>query len=374
MVTQLVEAGGPCSAVSSILGCHGTDRIRASILEPVSSILRAESSVFMQFSKFPAADSRVVRSAYVGPEPRSASTYADRAYFRQDPVIRTGIGWLEMPSGEDGPRVAHLGSTVNFGEFTKTVYYNEFLKPAGISDVLALCVPVKAAGRHIMCVGFHRTDHQMAFTEGDIAEFWSLVPAIYTTLQNIGLRAALTDTEGLVKGILSEQPGVDVAVFDENFILRQATPRAISDQMLAGQISSIRDEVRSRMDHAWRRTGLLPEEITFTMPNRSNDPTKELSITARRHKSERDGDRIVIAIRACATGLSLADACRQSGLTDRETQVVEMLGGGLCNASIAGRLSISHRTVENHLRSIYAKAGVNSRTQLLSVLLSGRRD
>lgn len=369
----LVPSGGACVS-SSILSCGGMDRIRPSILEPVSALLRAESSVFMQFSKFPAADSRVVRAAYVGPTPRSAATYADRAYFRQDPVIRNGIGWLERPVGEDGPRVAHLGSTVDLGEFSHTLYYNEFLKPAGIADVLALCVPVQAAGRHVMCLGFHRTDGQDLFTEGDISAFWSLVPAMNAALQNLGLRAALADTDGLVQALVQADGDVDVAVFDENFILRQATPRVIGDGQMGDTLSSLLEEVRSRMDFAWRRTGVLPEEISFSAVTAGAGGTgrREMAVTARRHRSSRDGDRIVIAMRHQPASLSLAEACTAAGLTERETQVVEMLGAGLCNASIAGRLSISPRTVENHLRSIYGKLGVNSRTQLLSVLMGAR--
>jgi len=55
-------------------------------------------------------------------------------------------------------------------------------------------------------------------------------------------------------------------------------------------------------------------------------------------------------------------------LTSREQQVMEQLATGSSNASIAEILSISVRTVENHLRSIYDKLGINSRTQLISLL------
>lgn len=59
------------------------------------------------------------------------------------------------------------------------------------------------------------------------------------------------------------------------------------------------------------------------------------------------------------------------GLSPRETQVAEAVAGGFSNKRVADRLGISVRTVENHLRSIFAKCGVRTRTQLAA---SVRRD
>jgi DNA-binding CsgD family transcriptional regulator len=59
-------------------------------------------------------------------------------------------------------------------------------------------------------------------------------------------------------------------------------------------------------------------------------------------------------------------------LTKRELAIVGALRAGHSNGSMAHSMGISVRTVENHLRSIYAKATVNSRTQLLAKLFTGR--
>jgi DNA-binding NarL/FixJ family response regulator len=42
-------------------------------------------------------------------------------------------------------------------------------------------------------------------------------------------------------------------------------------------------------------------------------------------------------------------------LTDREREVLSLMGEGLTNAGIAKRLTLSERTVEAHVRSVFSK-------------------
>jgi DNA-binding NarL/FixJ family response regulator len=51
-----------------------------------------------------------------------------------------------------------------------------------------------------------------------------------------------------------------------------------------------------------------------------------------------------------------------SELTARETEVLSLLAEGLTDAQIADRLVLSARTVQAHLRSIYSKLDVTTRT------------
>ena len=50
-------------------------------------------------------------------------------------------------------------------------------------------------------------------------------------------------------------------------------------------------------------------------------------------------------------------------LTDREWEVLRMVGDGLPNKTIARRLGITERTVKAHLTSVYHQLGVTDRTQ-----------
>lgn len=94
--------------------------------------------------------------------------------------------------------------------------------------------------------------------------------------------------------------------------------------------------------------------------------------------------QVVAALRAAAQGLVVLDPAFASilrrgpgraaalgatdePLTDREREVLDLVSLGLANKAIAARLGISDHTVKFHLGSIFAKLGVESRTEAVTV-------
>src|SRR4051794_12898294 len=90
------------------------------------------------------------------------------------------------------------------------------------------------------------------------------------------------------------------------------------------------------------------------------------------------GQDVVNAVREVAAGRSLLDPVSTArvldkmrhpptdelaALTERERDVLELIGQGLSNREIAERLFLAEKTVKNYVTSVLAKLGMQRRTQ-----------
>jgi DNA-binding NarL/FixJ family response regulator len=94
-----------------------------------------------------------------------------------------------------------------------------------------------------------------------------------------------------------------------------------------------------------------------------------------------ESGEIIRAVRATAAGQSAIDpavaprliarlthpALQTDSLTERELEVLRLVARGQTNKQIGVALQISDRTVQNHLANVYAKLGVASRTEAVTV-------
>ena len=64
-------------------------------------------------------------------------------------------------------------------------------------------------------------------------------------------------------------------------------------------------------------------------------------------------------------GAKATQALRAAGLTAAEVSVARLVGKGVGTAATASRLKISAATVRSHLRAVYAKLDVHTRSELV---------
>ncbi|MEU9558670.1 response regulator transcription factor [Streptomyces fumanus] len=105
------------------------------------------------------------------------------------------------------------------------------------------------------------------------------------------------------------------------------------------------------------------------------------------------GSDLVAAVRTVARGQSLLDASATArlmarlrgggqqpaeepealpGLTDREREILELIGEGLTNRQIGQRLYLAEKTVKNHISRLLAKLGVERRIQAAVIATQAR--
>lgn len=102
---------------------------------------------------------------------------------------------------------------------------------------------------------------------------------------------------------------------------------------------------------------------------RVGQPEAEFAAAQEEGRAQQPADAIAEALKA-ATSTNLPEKIRRTAksgraaLTDRETQVAELVARGLSNGQIAAVLTLSRRTVESHVQNVMNKLRFHARTEI----------
>jgi DNA-binding NarL/FixJ family response regulator len=196
----------------------------------------------------------------------------------------------------------------------------------------------------------------------------------------------MTDTDAPIAPI----PPIRVAILDDHPVVREGTAAIVDgapDMELVGTAATL-DEARPFLDAAVAdvvlldlRLGqefglsvfhaggqILPAMVVVTSYDYPQyvDAALRLGAVGYVLKTAPIGELLEAVRRAASGKLSFDVRPGRAGaaLSPREWQVVAALVEGLSNDEIAGRLGISAKTVESHLRRLFERHGVASRTEL----------
>ena len=249
--------------------------------------------------------------------------------------------------------VATLADAVE-GDLERSPRYRKLYAEVGASDELRVAF---VAGASCLAVGvFVRPAGGGWFRHDELTDVRQLVPVATTVL-----RRALGH---VAHDVSSRQPAV--IMLDAEGTVTATTPGgtlAIEELRTALDDSELPSIIRAAATKArWSRS-------TSTVTTRVRDGSGRW---LRLHVSPVDGEvgAVAIVVETARPDDIVKILLESYGLTERETDVVLLLARGLSLKEIALEMCLSVHTIRDHVKSIYGKAGVNSRGELVAGLFS----
>lgn len=246
------------------------------------------------------------------------------------------------------------------GNLTHSERYREILAPLGLGDELRAALVSDGACWGVLCL--HRQQHDPAFTAEDVAYLRHLTPHIAE-----GLRAALL-LDGVTAIHAADGPGLLLVADD--FSVLATTPAAESWLAEMGDWPR-RDEVPQAVRAVAARLWALERAGT---PGPGLMPRVRVRTRAGRwlvlHAARLSGvgaNGATAVMLEQALPMEVAPLVLQAyALTEREARVAQLVLQGLATSEISERLCISALTVQDHLKAVFEKTGVNSRRALVA--------
>lgn len=228
--------------------------------------------------------------------------------------------------------------------------YRELRSPEG--GVLLARFP--AAGQWVAAIQMYRRDAGWHFAEAEVALLGELTPVIGAVLQaSLGReRATSTDTSGASSGVvvLSRELSIETTTATGTLLLE-----SIAD---AGRTGTA-----SLPTAIWAAVARLRDpDATDVASVHAPSPHGPVRVEA---ANANDGASIavVLTLEHPTPAPRIPDGW---SLTPQEERVARSLLRGMTNREIARALHVSENTVEWHLRHVYEKVGVRSRSQLIA--------
>ncbi len=352
---------------SGLAQCSDYASLEQMLFKSVAGKLGAETGVLLQFRQR-RRGYEFSRNTPSGVSPKAHNRYISK-FHRADPVLVQGRQ-VSRPSRESDAttNVFRLSDVCDEASFTQTQYYNDFLKPAGIRHVLALAVRPQSENNDLLVViGFHRPLGSRDFDDKALQSAVKLAPVVASTIARLTFKENMHRYRALADDMqLLVQESSFILMDDQLEIQRTNLHAAIFDsEEFAGLLAQIRSVCVKLLVTCQKQTSFAYDSGNARKTAFENKISVEVNMLT----SHVGKPRFVVQLSSSRTNVAITQCARHFSWTDRESEIVMAVAQGLSNPQIASYLNISIRTVENHLRAVYSKAEVTSRTQLLRHLL-----
>jgi DNA-binding CsgD family transcriptional regulator len=253
---------------------------------------------------------------------------------------------------------------VTHGDREQSVRFRELLYPQGIEWELRASLVSDA-----LCwggLGFYRHRGEPDFSDGEAAFVASIAGVLADGFRRALLVSAVVtddapDGPGLI--LLDERNGVEaISPAAERWLDELVNAGDVMVERLPHPVYAVADRARTTAD----RQALPALQARARVYTRSG----RWLVLHGTHLTGTAEGRIGVIIEP-AHPIEIAPLLTQAyGLSDRERQVTRLVLQGLSTNGIAGELSISPHTIQDHLKTIFQKVGVSSRRELVARFFS----
>ena len=246
------------------------------------------------------------------------------------------------------------------GRPQESMRYRDILTPIGFGTEVRAVLRVDGVSWGLMCL--HRERHAAGFTTAEVIMLAQIMPHLA-----VGLRTALLRND---MDVTPREDGPGLVLLSEDLTIAALSPAAerlladIQDWPRGGEVPQAIRAVANRLEAIERATdkdlGPLPRVRTRT------DSGQWLVLHACRLSGPQAAAHIAVTIEL-ARPIEVSPLILQAyQLTERETQVAQLVLQGHATDAVVRELSISALTVQQHLKAIFDKTGVHSRRDLVA--------
>ena len=362
-------------ALSTVNGCLA--RLKKGgrtedILFELSKSFEADDAVFLS-----AGDQQhgvdLSRSFVLRKDRRYLDQYAD-SYWQLDPLYQVQFS----PNGSQP--VFKTDDIIPYSQLVNLEYYQAFLQPQDLFGelIIRLCSEGNVKG----AISLQRKKEHPGFAKQDIAKAQLMVPLLVNIFECADNQAK-TDTERMLLESWMETRSEGIILLDARFrpFFSNKPARSFCFQMrnLGKPVaesavpadpplpSIVLEDCRTVAEMQGRTDSQSGANRIVTLRSDKRYYLKYLPLSA---TMEPDSPYYLVFIRELTAESEdrLPPAPGQYRLSEREEVIANMASAGMTNKQIAERLCISPYTVQNHLKRIFEKTGLDSRTKLASLL------
>jgi DNA-binding CsgD family transcriptional regulator len=267
------------------------------------------------------------------------------------------------------PRVAVVSDLVSASVLRRSEVVSDFYRPHRIERHLVARLSHEPYGRP-ECQGivFCRPLRDRPWSDADVQALARMRPLLASVVERNQRAALAVERErGILAGALATIDPSPILLLDRDAQIVWISPSLV--EWLRQELVS-REALEAALFGPARQLlafGVAPESVAVEIAG--GRPLRALLFVTRAAQEPFVLARLVE--NSIGVPPAVAECAQELGLTQKETAVLAVLVEGKSNDEIARRLCVSYGTVHTHLKSIYQKMGVHTRSEAI-VWVAGR--